>query len=367
MAFKDFPKEAQSVQLLQRSLDRGRLGHAYLFTGHDLESLEGLARTLAKTLNCLKPIASQDAPKAQRTAVAIDSCDQCLNCRKIENGNHPDVHWVRPESKSRIITVAQMRELIKEIQLKPTEAGYKIGVVVAADRLRVEAANAFLKTLEEPPAKSVLILLTTEPQRLLETIVSRCLRLNFGGEGLRTLPAAQLAWLKTFSEMAASPQNSLLGRYRLMDVLLSRLNEIKATVETTLKARSPLEQYKDAEKELLEKWGDELTAAIEAEYRRQRSDLLLSLEWWLRDVWLRKLGGSSDEKPNPAHKVQSISTETEQLLNFPQLPGTQQVAQRISASDALENLQVLEQLQRWLATNVQEALALEVGLLKLRL
>ena len=362
MAFKDLPKEGQGVQLLQRSLQRGRLGHGYLFTGHQLENLEGLARTLAKTLNCLEPVGA-----GQGTAVGIDCCDKCLNCRKIEHGNHADVHWVRPESKSRIVTVDQMRELMKEIQLKPTEAGYKVGVVVAADRLRVEAANAFLKTLEEPPAKSVLILLTTEPQRILETIVSRCLRLNFGGEGPQALPAAQMAWLQDFSDMAGSEQKSLLGRYRLMDVLLGKLNESKAAIESTLKARSPLEQYKDAEKDLVEKWEDELSAAIEAEYRRQRSDLLLALEWWLRDVWLRKLGSSDSGMHKPAGEPQPSSSKAGQLLNFPHLSGTQRVAQRISAREALENLQVMEQLQRWLATNVQEALALEVGLLKLRL
>src|SRR5215475_4467582 len=194
MAFKDLPKEGQGVQLLQRSLQRGRLGHGYLFTGHQLENLEGLARTLAKTLNCLEPVGVER--KGEGTAVGIDCCDKCLNCRKIEHGNHADVHWVRPESKSRIITVDQMRELMKEIQLKPTEAGYKVGVIVAADRLRVEAANAFLKTLEEPPAKSILILLTTEPQRILETILSRCLRLNFGGDAPRPLGNVQKEWLK---------------------------------------------------------------------------------------------------------------------------------------------------------------------------
>jgi len=111
--------------------------------------------------------------------VATDCCDACPNCRKIDHDTHADIHWARPESKSRIITVEQMRELMREIQLKPTEAGYKIAVIAAADRLNVQAANAFLKTLEEPPAKSVLILLTIEPQRILETILSRCLRLNF--------------------------------------------------------------------------------------------------------------------------------------------------------------------------------------------
>lgn len=353
MAFKDFPERAQGVEMLQRSLERGRLAHAYLFTGHQLDELEAVARTLAKTLNCVQPL--------ERSGAAIDCCEACLSCRKIEHGNHADVHWVRPESKSRIITVDQMRELMREIQLKPTEAEYKVAVIVAADRLKTEAANAFLKTLEEPPPKSVLMLLTTEPQRILETILSRCLRLDFAGEGLRPLASAQMAWLTTFSEMAAAEQKTLLGRYRLMDVLLRRLNEVKEGISTILTARSPLEHYPDAEKEMREQWEEELAAAVEAEYRRQRADLLVALQWWLRDVWLQTLRtGAGSEDSGPRRKETG-------LLRFPELGGTERVAHRISPQDALENLQVMEQLQRWLGTNMQEALALEVGLLKLRL
>src|SRR3954447_16871780 len=214
MAFKDFPDQQQGIQLLQRSLERGRLGHGYLFTGRPLGTLEGLARSLAKTLNCLHPV--------KRGGVGIDCCDKCLSCQKIDHGNHADVHWVRPESASRVVTIDQMRVLMQQINLKPTEAEYKVATIVAADRLNTSAANAFLKTLEEPPPKSILILLTTEPQRLLETILSRCLRLNFGGEGQRKLDPGQMSWLISFSEMAAAPQKSLLGRYRLMDVLLRK-------------------------------------------------------------------------------------------------------------------------------------------------
>jgi len=167
MAFRDFSKTQQSVQLLQRSLERGRLGHAYLFSGQDLHSLETIALNLAKTLNCENP--------ERRNGSAVDCCDRCATCRKIEHQNHPDVHLARPESKSRIITVTQIRDLMREIQLKAKESAYKFAVIVAADRLRLEGANAFLKTLEEPPPGSVIILLTTDPQKVLPTLVSRCL------------------------------------------------------------------------------------------------------------------------------------------------------------------------------------------------
>jgi DNA polymerase-3 subunit delta' len=350
MSFKDFPGQPPSIQLLQRSLERGRLAHGYLFSGDSLRELEDVARTLAKTLNCLNPV--------KKAAIPIDCCDTCLSCQKIEHFNHGDIRWIRPESKSRVITIEQMRHVMQQVNLKPTEAEYKVAIIVSADRLNTSAANAFLKTLEEPPARSILILLTTEPQRILETIQSRCLRLTFAGEGPRQTDPVKLTWLKSFTETAATEQKSLLSRYRLMDVLLKKLNQLKESIEETLTARSPLQQYKDAEKDLQEKWEDELKAAIEAEYRRQRSEWLGLLQWWLRDVWLQTL-----ERPAPDRAAPSTS----ELLSFPEVRGAEQVAQRISPREAQENLQVMEQLQRWLHTNVQEALALEVGLLKLRL
>src|SRR5580700_7018661 len=164
MAFRDFSAQSQGVQLLQRSLARGRLGHAYLFIGGQIEALENLARTLAKTLNCLNPV--------KTNGVATDCCDECSSCKKINGENHPDIHWARPESKSRVITIDQTRELTREIQLKPAESPFKVAVIAGADRLNQQAANAFLKTLEEPPPRSVLILLSTEPSRILETILS---------------------------------------------------------------------------------------------------------------------------------------------------------------------------------------------------
>ena len=344
MSFAGFPEQGQVVQLLKRSLERGRLSHGYLFSGGNLDELEAMARTLAKTLNCQKPVRHGNSP------YPVDSCDECPSCRRIEEDVHPDVHWVRPESKSRIITIEQVRDLIQTVSLKPTEAEWKVAAIVGADRLNVQAANAFLKTLEEPPARSILLLLSTDPARILETVLSRCLRLAFAGEPGPRLDSANAAWLTDFSSMATESRKSLLGRYRLLGSLLNRLGAIKADAETTLTARSPLEHHDEIEPRLRDKWEAELAAAIEAEYRRRRSDLLSALQWWLRDVWLQSL---------------DISNE---LLSFSNLAqAARAVGGRISPSDALRNIEVLEETQRLLASNVQEALALEVGLLKLKL
>src|SRR5438876_2436344 len=294
MSFADFPGQQQVVQLLQRSLEGGRLAHAYLFTGSNVDELEAMAQTLAKTLNCRQPRKS----KAGKT---LDSCDRCPVCRRIGDALHPDIHWVRPESKLRVITINQMREVMEEVHLKPTEAEFKAVIIVGADRLNVQAANAFLKTLEEPPPRSVLILLSTEPQRILETILSRCLRLNFAGESGLRFDEAQMGWLATFGEAASSEPKGLLSRYGLLGTLMARLVQTKTEIEKTLAARSPLERYEEVDPRLREKWEEELSAAIEAEYRRHRTGLLAGLQWWFRDVWLQTLAVPAD------------------LLSFPQL------------------------------------------------
>ena len=135
-----------------------------------------------------------------------------------------------------------------------------------------------------------------------------------------------------------------------MGLLLKKLGEQKADIEKSLAARSPLEQYDEMEPDTREKLEGELEAAVESEYRHQRADVLGALHWWLRDVWLHTLqaGGGT--------------------LCFPDLKAAAAaVAARISPAEAMRNLEHMDRLQRQLNSNVQEALALEVGLLKLKL
>jgi len=142
----------------------------------------------------------------------------------------------------------------------------------------------------------------------------------------------------------------LLGRYRLLDQLLDHLGRARESLERTLEAESPLEKYDEVEADLRDQWEEELKAAIEAEYRRQRAELLAGLQSWSRDVWLQTLRAPDELLSMGEWKAQ-----------------TEAVARRISARDALRNTEILEELQRLLSTNVQEALALEVGLLRLNL
>ena len=341
MSFSRLTEHQQGTDLLQRSLEKGRLAHGYLLSGGSMPALEQIARSLAQTLSCQHPV------RRGELAAAIDCCGECSPCRRIEGGNFPDVLWLRPESKSRIISVDQIRELIQTMNLKPVEGGYKVGIIVAADRLRVEAANAFLKTLEEPPPRSILILLSSEPSRLLETIISRCLRLNFGGEA--PIDPASIEWLKTFAGRLAVESAGLLEKYQIVSSLAERLGTLRDEIERKLGAGSPLEKYDDADPDLREKWEEELKAAIEAEYRGQRAELLGLVQQWFRDVWLLTQGMNSAELALPALASESSA-----------------IARKLTPTQARNNLVSLDGLQRLLHTNVQEALALEVGFLRLQ-
>ena len=362
VSFQDLATGQAGVVLLQRSLARGRLGHAYLFTGVELAELERVARTLAKTLLCQQPVRSAEG-------APVDCCERCSACRRVESGSHPDVHWVRPESKLRVITIDQVRDLSREMFLKPHEAAWKVGILVDADCLNLQAANALLKTLEEPPSRSLLVLLSREPARLLETIVSRCMRVHFASGSASWGDAEQAEWVRGFAELAVESRHGVIDRYRLVDLLLQRLAAERGRAESEVKARwteGPEEEPAGDSKSGIEtessegveegptgvKGGSEagLKAAIEAEYRQRRERLLGAIQAWLRDVWLLSLG------------------EQGVRLVYPHWHATLKLASRITQRQALRNLSLWEELQ-WLLrrTNVQELLALETAVLQLEL
>lgn len=344
MKFADIKSSPQTIALLQRSLSAQRLSHAYLFCGGNLPELEQIARALIQTLFCESPLLDTE------TRSRIDNCGVCSQCKKIEAGKQSVVQWLRPESKLRIITVDQIRALLQSVSLTMANAPWKIAVIVATDRLNQQAANAFLKTLEEPPGETIFLLLTTSPQYVLETILSRCLRLNFGCD-LQAPTSQEKEWLGEFALASAEPPTTgLLSRYGLLSRLTTQLGQIKQSVAEELAERSPLNNGQEVDSKIRERWEDQLNAAVEAEYRMRRGALLGSLQLFLRDVWL----------------VSQISGKA--ILSFPDLePQSAAIAKRITTSEALQNLEALERVQRLLGTNVQEALALEVALLKLKI
>jgi DNA polymerase III subunit delta' len=157
-----------AVEMLTNGLTNGRLGHAYLITGPEQVGKTTLARTFAQALNCVEP-------EAERP------CGHCRPCKLIAADRHPDVKLVQPAVSGRgklTLKIETMRQLQKDLNLSAYEARYKVAILQRFDAATIGAANAFLKTLEEPPGKVILLLTATDADTLLPTISSRCRTLN---------------------------------------------------------------------------------------------------------------------------------------------------------------------------------------------
>jgi DNA polymerase-3 subunit delta' len=160
------------IAQLERAISRGRLPHALLFSGPPGAPLGEAAIVLACALNC--------------TVKRGSGCGECEPCTKILQGIHPDVVTLVREGAGMIVPIERVREqVLGRIGLPPHEAEVRVFVVEEATAMAPPAANALLKTLEEPPARTMFVLCTTAPEQLLPTIRSRCQRVRFGaGSGL---------------------------------------------------------------------------------------------------------------------------------------------------------------------------------------
>src|SRR3984957_1260979 len=278
----------RAEELRQRfaaSIEQGRMGHSYLLTGDRAESLDNLALGLAGQVLA-------GAPQ-----------------------EHPDFHSVRPESKSRHITVEQIRELERELYLRPFIAPLKVAVIFDAERMclgAAGAANAFLKTLEEPPAHTLILLTSGRPAMLLPTIISRCLRLDLGFEDIDAGAVHEPAWIAPWY---AKHSNPALRAYGRAQVLADHWASIRETAEAHLK-ELPDETDEDVAK-----------ALVEAEVQLGRQESIAQLQRW---YWRRSEQGAQ-------------TTELERL----------------------RAVKALEELQAALAQNCEPNLAVEVACLRI--
>lgn len=163
--FKDVIGHTDIIQYIKNAINQDKVSHAYIFNGERGSGKKLLAYLFAQTLQCEKG--------------GDDPCYECHSCRQSVSGNHPDIITVKHE-KPNSISVDDIRTQINEdIQVKPYSSKYKIYIIPEADLMTVQAQNAILKTIEEPPVYAIIILLTENAQKLLPTICSRCVMLKF--------------------------------------------------------------------------------------------------------------------------------------------------------------------------------------------
>ena len=311
-----------AVDLLRRSLTAGRVAHAYLFSGPPQVGKTTLALALAKALNCTQA----DPP-----------CGRCPSCLRIARGVHPDVQLVLGEGARDSIKIEQIRALQREAVLAPYEGRHRVFVLQRIDRASVEAANSLLKTLEEPPGHTVLVLTALDPEALPATIVSRCQRLDLRpaahdivevalrergvpsptADLLSRLSGGRVGWALCACENDAT----LLSRQQGLDSLSGLLSEDR------------LGRLEYASK-----------ASREPVTVRQHIELWIS--WW-RDVLL-------------------LCSQSETgIVNVDQINEIRQLSRQLTLAQAVAGLQALQAAADQMEANVNARLAIEGLLLQL--
>ncbi len=166
MGFSQIVGHQKQVEIVRQAMNHGRLHHAYLFIGMEGVGKKTIALDLAKAIHC--------------SAATGDFCGVCADCARIQDSNHPDVRVIEPLAGKKEISIQQIRDLEKELNFRSFSGKKKIAILDPATLMNLSAQNALLKTLEEPPRDSLLILIAANGGALLPTLRSRCLRVSFG-------------------------------------------------------------------------------------------------------------------------------------------------------------------------------------------
>jgi DNA polymerase-3 subunit delta' len=316
-----FPRTT-ALEFLRRAYEQNRLAHAYLIAGPPSSGKQVLASELASLVNGTP---AQDVFTAKAREIFI----------------------ARPESKSRRIVIAQIRALEHALQMRAANGRRKVAIISDADRLQSEAANAFLKTLEEPPKDSLLLLLSAVPEALPETILSRCIAIALASEAQVHLKAEEEKLVKLLQQAARQNTWSVQSAYRLAQEFQHLLRAVrdKVKLETDETFEGEQTRYRDAtDGAWLEEREEYYKALTESLYLQRRAALVETLFAWWTDVL--RASNSVTQRDIPVARQETAS-----------------LARRLGTAETLRRIRSLEELRDHLGRNIHEALAIEVSFL----
>ncbi len=334
MLFSSILGQERAKGFLRGVITSGKISHAYLFTGIPGIGKTSTAKALTTALNCIETING-------------DGCGRCLSCRQMMSGNFPDFIEIRPDGQN--IKIDQIRELKRRLSFASVSGGYRVCVLCEAETMTEEAANSFLKTLEEPFPGNILVLNTIEPMDLLTTIVSRCQRLSF-----QPIPAPDIeGWLlknrgvqAESAKVLARISNGSLGRAIKMlegDILEKRELWLQKIMQLSAVPREKALEI------ALECTGEGMTSQENFPNDREGlSDMLSIWEGWYRDLLLLCVGGSNDL-----------------LVNMDFSSKLKNISQRVNIKSLTESISVLDQAQRDLGRMRNRVLVIEHTVLSL--
>ncbi len=330
MPFRDCIGHQQSITLLQAAVAHERLAHAYLFHGEEAIGKRLTAIRFAQALSCERP------PDTE----GLDSCGTCRSCQQIEARTHPDFFVIEPdpEQATQQIKIEQVREIEHQIMYRPLIGERKICLINDADRMTIGAANALLKTLEEPPGHSLFLLIASRPAALPATIRSRCQALRFTTLARTQVEAALI--LKREIPPSDARFLAIISEGRIGEALMSDVKDTRQRQQELVDLVRP---------QSLQSIGSILSSAEAIAKADRAQDILAWMTRWIRDLVVIQVGGDRD-----------------QILNLDDLTTLESYAQQADTDALLGLLREIELTEQRATRHLNLQMALEMILLRLR-
>lgn len=326
MSFNNIYGHEKQIGIIRKSLAQGRISHAYLFSGLAAVGKKTLASELAKALNCEKSDQIQDA------------CEACPSCLKANHSNHPDIHLVAAEGQ--FIRINAIREIQEQMKFKPLEGKRRVIIINDAEKMNDQAANALLKTLEEPSESNILILVSARPYVLPATIISRCRQMRFD-------PLS----------------NATVARFLVERLAMEKQ---KAQLLSLLSGGSPGRAI-ELNKENAEDYREEIFQALAMVNKKDPLSLVIFASFLAQD---KKEIRQGLDVLNSCFRDALVFKETakkEMLINQDKSRFIADLAQRLSGNQILQNIAFVERSREAIEQNVNKSLTLETMAFKLHI